>query len=68
MEWSSGQLGHGNQEGRGEGDQWVPKRVEALKEKVVAVSAGFGKSLALTAMGVVYSCGTGAEGQPGKRR
>jgi membrane protein implicated in regulation of membrane protease activity len=57
--WGSGacgQLGHGDQQ-----RQLLPKKIEALAgQRVVAVSAGGGHSLALTADGAVWSWGSGA--------
>ena len=57
-----GRLGHGDQQ-----NQLLPKKVEALAERhVVAVSAGGGHSLAVTADGAVWSWGCrGAFGQLG---
>ena len=71
-----GQLDHGNQQifgggfGRlGHGDQQIqrqPKKVEAFAgQRVIAVSAGRGHSLALTADGAVWSWGDGYFGQLG---
>jgi len=56
-----GQLGHGDQQ-----NQLLPKKVEALAgQRVVAVSAGYFHSLALTADGAVWSWGGGRDGQLG---
>jgi len=58
---SIGQLGHGDKQ-----NQQLPKKVEALAEqRVVAVSAGGGHSLAITADGSVWSWGWGCRGQLG---
>ena len=57
----NGRLGHGDQQ-----VQPLPKKIEALAgPRVVAVSAGFGHSFALTADGAVWSWGHGALGQLG---
>jgi len=54
-----GKLGHGDEQ-----SQPLPKKVEALAgQHVVAVSAGGGHSLALTADGSVWSWGDGRCGQ-----
>ena len=54
----SGKLGHGDQQ-----NQQQPKKIEALvDQRVVAVSAAAGHSLALTADGAVWSCGGGISG------
>ena len=64
--WSSGcgrdgPLGHG-----GEQNQLLPKKVEALTgQRVVAVSAGYFHSLALTADGALWSWGNGGFGKLG---
>ena len=62
--WGSGgdgKLGHGDEE-----DQWQPKKVEALAgQRVVAVSAGFAHSLAITADCAVWSWGDGSFGRLG---
>ena len=56
-----GRLGHGDEQ-----DQWQPKKVEALAgQRVVAVSANLGHSLALTADGAVWSWGHGLYGKLG---
>ena len=57
----SGRLGHGDQQ-----DQLLPKKVETLAgQLVVAVLAGGGHSLALTADGAVWSWGWGCDGPLG---
>ena len=57
----SGKLGHGDQR-----NQLLPKNIEALAgRRVVAVSAGFAHSLALTADGAVCSWGRGGNGKLG---
>eukprot|EP00315_Gephyrocapsa_oceanica_P006507 CAMPEP_0185341590 /NCGR_PEP_ID=MMETSP1363-20130426/98702_1 /TAXON_ID=38817 /ORGANISM="Gephyrocapsa oceanica, Strain RCC1303" /LENGTH=457 /DNA_ID=CAMNT_0027940817 /DNA_START=717 /DNA_END=2087 /DNA_ORIENTATION=- len=57
-----GRIGHGD-----EADRHVPKLVEALREcSVVAVSAGYKHSLALTDSGAVYSWGKGKHGRLGQ--
>ena len=56
-----GRLGHGDQE-----TQLLPKKIEAFGgQRVVAVSAGGGHSLALTADGSVWSWGDGGFGKLG---
>ena len=55
-----GRLGHGNEQ-----EQRLPKHIVALKERVVAVSAGLAHSLALTASGAVWSWGKGSGGRLG---
>ena len=56
-----GKLGHGDVE-----DQLLPKKIEAFAgQRVVAVSAGYTHSLALTAGGHVWSWGCGSGGQLG---
>ena len=56
-----GCLGHGDQQ-----EQWLPKKVEAFAgQHVVAVWAGGGHSLAITADGAVCSWGYGAAGRLG---
>ena len=56
-----GKLGHGDGQ-----DQLLPKKVEALAgQRVVAVSAGGGHSLALTAGGALWSWGNGYRGRLG---
>ena len=56
-----GRLGHGDQQ-----DQLLPKKIEAFAgQRVVAVSAGDGHSLATTADGVVWSWGNGERGRLG---
>ena len=60
-----GRLGHGDRQ-EDEQDQLLPKKVEALAgQRVVAVSAGDGHSLALSADGAVWSSGAGAFGRLG---
>ena len=57
----AGQLGHGDGQ-----RQMLPKKIEALTgRRVVAVSAGFEHSLALTTDGAVWSWGFGGYGQLG---
>ena len=47
-----GKLGHGDVE-----DQLLPKKIEAFAgQRVVAVSAGYTHSLAITADGAVFTC------------
>jgi len=46
-------------------DQLLPKKVEALAHRVVAVSAGIYHSLVLTADGAVWSWGSGGNGRLG---
>jgi len=56
-----GRLGHGDYQ-----SQWQPKKIEALAgQRVVAVSAGFTHSLAITADGAVWSWGDGIYGKLG---
>ena len=56
-----GQLGHGDQQ-----QQLLPKKIEALVgQRVVAVSAGCGHSVALTTGGAAWSWGFGYAGQLG---
>jgi len=55
-----GQLGHGDEQ-----SQLLPKKVEALAGRVVAVSAGLHHSLAATADGAVWSWGQGGVGELG---
>ena len=56
-----GKLGHGDTQ-----LQLLPKKVEALAgRRVVAVSAGYSHSLAITADGAVWSWGDGGEGELG---
>jgi len=58
---TSGQLGHGDEQ-----NQLLPTKVEALAgQRVVAVSAAWQHSLALTADGSVWSWGGGGFGQLG---
>ena len=58
---NSGRLGHGDQQ-----NQLLPKKIEAFAgQRVVAVSAGSGDSLALTADGAVWSWGVGRCGRLG---
>ena len=57
---TNGLLGHGDEE-----EQRLPKHIVALKEKVVAVSAGWGHSMALLASGAVWSWGAGWNGRLG---
>ena len=53
-----GALGHGDEQ-----DQLLPKKVEAFADqRVVAVSAGLGHSLAITADGAVLTWGEGETG------
>jgi len=53
-----GRLGHGDEQ-----NQLLPKKVEALAgQRVVAVSAGYQHSLALTANGAVFTWGKGEYG------
>ena len=53
-----GQLGHGDEQ-----RQMLPKKIEALAgQSVIAVSAGFAHSLAITADGAVWSWGKGEDG------
>jgi len=55
---ASGQLGHGDEQ-----HQLLPKKVEALAgQRVVAVSAGGGHSIARTADGAVFTWGVGESG------
>ena len=56
----NGQLGHGD-----ELMQWLPKHIVAMKKKVVALSAGFVHSLAVTVGGAAYSWGRGRNGHLG---
>ena len=62
--WGCGRFGspgHGDLQ-----EQPLPKKVEAFAEqRVVAVSAGYFHSLALTAEGAVWSWGSGGVGQLG---
>ena len=55
-----GRLGHGDLQ-----HQLLPKKIEALADSVVAVSAGSDHSLALTADGAVWSWGYGGRGRLG---
>ena len=56
-----GRLGHGDAQ-----DQWQPEKIEALAgQRVVAVSAGFVHSFAITAAGALWSWGGGNSGQLG---
>ena len=57
---ADGRLGHGDQQ-----DQLLPKKIEVLAQRVVAVSAGSHHSLALTADGAAWSWGWGYQGQLG---
>ena len=58
---ANGRLGHGDGQNR-----LLPKKVEALAERrVVAVSAGYGLSIAITADGAAWSWGLGASGKLG---
>ena len=58
-----GRLGHGDGQ-----NQLLPKRVEALAgQRVVALSAGDGHSLAITGDGAAWSWGSGGDGQLGHR-
>ena len=58
---SLGQLGHGDEQ-----RQQLPKKVEALTgQRVIAVSAGWQHSLALTADDAVWSWGYGGQGRLG---
>jgi len=58
---ASGKLGHGDLQ-----NQLLPKKIEALAgQRVLAVSAGYFHSLALTADGAVWSWGFGAFGMLG---
>ena len=50
-------MGHGNQQ-----NQLLPKKIEALARRVVAVSAGSVHSLAFTATGAVFAWGQGETG------
>ena len=53
-----GELGHGDEQ-----NQLLPKKVEAFAgRRVVAVSAGCSHSLAISADGAVFTCGTGERG------
>ena len=53
-----GELGHGDEQ-----NQLLPKKIEALAaQRVVAVSAGYVHSLALTADGAVLTWGKGESG------
>ena len=57
----AGLLGHGDEQ-----RQLLPKKIEAFAgQRVVAVSAGDGHSLATTADGVVWSWGYGSDGRLG---
>ena len=62
--WGSGiggMLGHGDAQ-----DQPLPKKIEALAwRRVVAVSAGVGHSIAITADGAVWSWGDAGSGRLG---
>ena len=54
----SGRLGHGDAQ-----TEWQPKKIEAFAgQRVVAVSAGDGHSLARTADGAVFTWGKGEAG------
>ena len=55
-----GQLGHGDRQ-----HQQLPKKVEVLAQRVVAVWAGSSHSIALTANGAVWSWGNGSYGKLG---
>ena len=55
-----GKLGHGDRE-----NQLLPKRVEALQERVCSAAAGCEHSLAVTQSGALYAWGYGGEGQLG---
>ena len=57
---SSGQLGHGDKE-----DQYLPKRVEGLQERVCNVAAGRCHSLSIGSSGALYSWGWGGKGRLG---
>ncbi|EOD37060.1 hypothetical protein EMIHUDRAFT_362321, partial [Emiliania huxleyi CCMP1516] len=58
-----GQLGHGDEQ-----DQLLPKKIETFAgRRVVAVSAGWMHSLAITADGAVWSWGWGGYGKLGQR-
>lgn len=61
-----GRLGHGDTEACETGvPQFLPKRVEALQERVSSVAASWRHSLAVTASGALYSWGCGNYGQLG---
>ena len=64
MSWGGGgfgQLGHGDQQ-----QQLLPKKVEALAgQRIIAVSAGYSHSLAITADGAVWSWGGAGWGKLG---
>ena len=63
--WSWGFGNHGHLGYDGTQDQLLPKKVEALAHRVVAVSAGTYHNLVLTADGTAWSWGSGGNGRLG---